>query len=126
MPASRQCVCTICSLERELETNLAAPYARLAYAALRANFPVLAPFPTALSVLAHMRRMRHTNGSGEVSDRIFRALRDGLEDSLPFSFGKGRRTPGRQGLCGVYVLCAVSAVARYALDSLECDRCEER
>jgi len=79
MPESRQCVCTICSIERELEGGLASSSAGEAYAALRAAFPVLAPFPTASSVLAHTRHMRHSNGSGEASDRIFGALRDGLE-----------------------------------------------
>lgn len=78
MPASRYCGCTICSVERNLEDHLSAPEAQERYAALFTDCPSLICFPTASSLLAHLRGLRYVNGSGEASDKIFRALRERL------------------------------------------------
>jgi hypothetical protein len=47
---------------------------------LRGTLAVLTPFPTASSLVGHIHGMRYANGSGEISDRIFRALRDALDE----------------------------------------------
>ena len=78
MSASRYCGCAICSTERSLEQHLSTPQGQGAYAFLRADRPPLVSFTSASSLLVFLRSMRHGNGSGEASDKIFRALREGL------------------------------------------------
>jgi hypothetical protein len=78
MSGARHCGCTICSVEKSLEEHLGTRPAQEAYATLLAAFPSLAGFPTASSLLDHLRNMRFVHGSGEASDNIFRTLRESL------------------------------------------------
>ena len=78
MSGARHCGCTICSVEKSLEEHLGNRTAQEAYTTLLTAFPALRYFPTAPTLLAHLRNMRHVNGSGEASDNIFRTLREGL------------------------------------------------
>lgn len=81
MLESRHCGCTICSVERSLELHLGTSPALEAYAMLFANSPALAAFPTASSLLLHLRSMRHVHGSGQAADEVFRALREGVDEA---------------------------------------------
>jgi len=78
MSASRYCGCAICSAERSLEHQLTTPQGQGAYASLLGDWPALVSFTSASSLIVFLRSMRHGNGSGEASDKIFRALRKGL------------------------------------------------
>jgi hypothetical protein len=81
MPGSRNCRCTICSVERYLKAQLDSPSSATEYAILRNTVSLLSPFPTPSSLLAYISSLRHSNGSGEVSDRIFQLLRRSLDES---------------------------------------------
>lgn len=72
------CRCTLCSVERHLTAQLDSPHSISDYAKLREAFPLLLPFPTASTLLTYISTLRHSNGSGEVSDRIFVLLRESL------------------------------------------------
>jgi hypothetical protein len=87
MSGSRHCACTICSVEKNLEEHLGTRPAQEAYETLLNASPALAGFPTASSLLDHLRKMRHVNGSGEASDNIFRTLREGLGKDAGISEG---------------------------------------
>ena len=78
MSASRYCGCAICSAERSLEHHLNTPQGQGAYASLLGDWPALVSFTSASSLIVSLRSMRHGNGSREASDKIFRALREGL------------------------------------------------
>jgi hypothetical protein len=78
MPGSRSCRCTLCSVERHLTAQLDIPSSTTDYASLREAFSLLVPFPAASALLTHISALRHSNGSGEASDRIFRLLRQSL------------------------------------------------
>jgi hypothetical protein len=79
MSGSRTCPCTLCSVERHLTAQLETPSSTTDYATLRDAFSLLAPFPTASALLTDISTLRHSNGSGEASDRIFGLLRQSLE-----------------------------------------------
>jgi hypothetical protein len=81
MSELRHCGCTICSIERGLEEYLGTRAAQQAYTTMFGGFPSLACFPTTSSLLVHLRGIRHLNGSGEASDKIFRTLREGLGET---------------------------------------------
>jgi len=78
MSGARHCACTICSVEKSLEEHPSNRSPQEAYTTLLTVFPALRRFPTAPTLLADLRNMRHVNGSGEASDNIFRTLREGL------------------------------------------------
>ncbi|HEX3880764.1 MAG TPA: hypothetical protein VHW24_27470 [Bryobacteraceae bacterium] len=81
MPGSRNCRCTVCSIERYLKAQLDTPSSTTEYANLRNTVSLLNSFPTPSSLLAYISSLRHSNGSGEASDRIFQLLRQSLDES---------------------------------------------
>ncbi len=78
MSALQRCGCAICSLEKRLEDHLNTRRGHDAYASLLADCPALVSYSNAFSLLVCLRGLRHVNGSGEASDRIFRSLREAL------------------------------------------------